>query len=290
MSREVVKVRRVRLLKIAKYVAIYLFLIIVFIYFSAPLTWLILASLNPDASPRFEVPKKPSVINYIELFETSPLLPVPPYLWIINSIIIATAVACITTTLSIISAYALTRYRFRGQSAMLTTFVILRLMPYIVIAIPILVMYNTVGLINTYIGVILVLAALVLPFTLLIAEGYFRTIPAEYEEAAMIDGCTRAQAFFKITLRLALPGIATMWLLSFVTAWGEFLMPYLILRNRWLFPASVGLFYVAYQNPYGRIDWGMTAAFSILYSIPVVIVFLFTQRYLRRGIAGLVTR
>lgn len=157
-----------------------------------------------------------------------------------------------------------------------------------VIAIPIVVLFAKVGLVNTYHGLILVMSALILPFTLLIADGYFRTIPTVYEEAAMVDGCTRLKAFLKITLPLAIPGIVTIWLLAFVTAWGEFLMPLILLGDPNLYPASIGLYY--WFGAYGRVEYGRICAFSILYSIPSIVVFLVTRRFLQRGISGLVTR
>lgn len=127
-----------------------------------------------------------------------------------------------------------------------------------------------------------------MPFTLLIADGYFKSIPIEYEEAAMIDGCSRFRAFVKVTLPLALPGIVTIWLMSFVIAWGEFLMPLVILRSPYMYPASVGIYY--WFGAYGRVEYGRISAFSLVYSIPTIVVFLVTRRYLTKGIAGLVTR
>ena len=104
----------------------------------------------------------------------------------------------------------------------------------------------------------------------------------------MIDGCSRFRAFIKVTLPLALPGIVTIWLMSFVIAWGEFLMPLVILRSPYMYPASVGIYY--WFGVYGRVEYGRISAFSLIYSIPTIVVFLVTRRYLTKGIAGLVAR
>ncbi len=272
--------------KVLAYVLVYLFLAVVFAFFVGPLLWLFLSAFDPNASPVFEIPSHFTLDNFKKLLV--PVGNVIPLQWILNSLIISLSAATIATLVSVISAYVFARYTFKGQGAMLTTFVILRLVPPIVIALPIMMLYNWWGLINTYLGAILVIAALITPFALLIAESFFRSLPVEYEEAAMVDGCSRLGAFMRVTLHLAIPGITTIWLLSFVTAWSQFVIPLMILKNPALMPASVGLSY--FFGEYGRVDYGRLSAFSLLFSLPVIIIFLSIQKYLRRGIAGLVSR
>ncbi len=269
---------------------VYIFMAVVFVFFAAPLAWLIITAFDPEASAEFHVPKGVTTKWFSELIKPvgGKYAKVYPWMWIVNSLIISTAVATLVTALSVLSAFSLTRYSFRGQSAVLNLFIILRLMPPMVIAVPIVVLFAKLALVNTYHGLILVMSALILPFTLLIADGYFRTIPSVYEEAAMVDGCSRLKAFLKITLPLATPGIVTIWLLAFVTAWGEFLMPLVLIGDPYLYPASIGIYY--WFGMYGRIEYGRICAFSIVYSIPSIVVFLITRKYLQRGIAGLVTR
>ncbi len=276
--------------RIIQLTIIYLVLIVTFIYFASPLLWLIFSAFDPEASVEFKVPKNITMKWFLALVEPigGAYAEVTPIMWIINSLIIAFSTAVLVTILSIMGGYSLSRYRFRGQSALLNAFVILRLMPPMVVAIPIVIIYAKIGLLNTYLGIVIVLTALILPFTLLIADGYFKSIPIEYEEAAMIDGCSRFRAFVKVTLPLALPGIVTIWLMSFVIAWGEFLMPLVILRSPYMYPASVGIYY--WFGAYGRVEYGRISAFSLVYSIPTIVVFLVTRRYLTKGIAGLVTR
>ncbi|RLG85563.1 MAG: hypothetical protein DRO15_07335, partial [Thermoprotei archaeon] len=254
---------------------------------ASPLVWLILSAFDPKATSAFKVPKELTFKNFGELLV--PVGAIPPLTWIINSIIISVSTATLVTILSVLGGYTLSRYKFRGQGAMLTTFVILRLVPTIVIALPIVTIFASIGWLNTLHAVILVLTALILPFALLIADGYFKALPIEYEEAAMIDGCSRLGAFMRVTLPLALPGIVTIWLIAFVTAWGEFLVPFVILPTAVdQYPASVGIYY--WFGVYGRIEYGRISAFSLVYSIPVIITFLSVQKYLRKGIAGLVMR
>ncbi len=272
--------------QIISLITVWAFLIGIIVFFGAPLLWLVLSSFDPNASPEFRIPPRPSLINYLSL--AKPVGATPPYIWIINSIIIATSSATLTTVLSLLAAFILTRYRFRGQSAMLTMFVIFRLVPPIVIALPIMILFKMWGLVNSMLGVVLALSALTLPFTLLMADGYFRSIPASYEEAALIDGCSKFGAFLRITLPLAAPGLATIWLLAFVNSWSAFIIPLMVISDVWKMPASVGLYF--FYGQYGRVDYGRLSAFSILFSIPMVVVFFLTQKYLMKGVSGLVSR
>lgn len=261
----------------------------VFVFFALPFTWLICSAFDPRASPEFKIPRTWTLEWFAGIIKPlSAYVSVRPIDWIVNSLIISLATASLATLISVFAAFPLSRFRFRGQTMILNMMAVLRLIPTIVVVIPIVIIMKSVGLLNTLLGVILVITALILPFNLLIAESFFRAIPKEYEEAAMIDGLSRWSAFFRITLRLSLPGIATIWLLSFVNAWSEFLVPLALINYPWLYPASIGIYY--WFGVYGRVEYGRISAFAIIYSIPVVIVFLLVYKYLERGIAGLVTR
>ncbi len=265
-------------------------LAIVFIFFISPLIWLVISAFDPEASTEFRIPSTITLKWFNSMFE--PLGGVRegvlPVTWIINSLIIATATATLVTLLAILSGYSLARYKFKGQSAVVKMFVILRLMPAMVVALPIVIIYAKLNLLDTFHGLVLALSALILPFALLIADGYFRALPTEFEEAAMIDGCSRFTAFVRVTLPLALPGVVTIWLLSFVTAWGEFLLPLVMMRSPYTYPAAVGIYY--WFGVYGRVEYGRISAFSLLFSLPTVLIFLVSRKFLARGISGLVVR
>ena len=265
-----------------KVVAGYLFVVAVTVFFLAPFVWLFLSSVDPRASLDFAIPASLTAKHYLDVFTGRTLR------WIVNSTVISIVSATLDTLLAVLAAYSLTRYRFRGQGALVNMFMILRLMPAMVVLIPIIVAFARVGLLNTHLGVILVISALTLPFSVMIASNYLETMPTEYEEAAMVEGCTRFMAFMRITVPLALPGLATIWILSFVVAWGEFLVPLLLLRSPDLYPVSVGIYMVFGEH--GSVNYGMLSALSVVYSLPVVAAFVVTKKYLTRGISGLVTR
>jgi len=268
-------------------IPVWVFLAFVIWYFALPLVWMVVTAFNPHAfSVAFQIPEHPSLENFVKL--AKPVSGVVPYQWIVNSVIISLATAGLTTAVSLGAAFVLTRFAFRGQGAMLTAFVIFRLLPALLIALPLLILFRMWGLLDNYGALILALSALILPFTLMIAESYFRAIPITYEEAAMIDGCTKVGAFLRVTLPLAAPGLATIFLLAFVIAWSQFVLPLFLIRTPSLFPASVGIYF--FYGQYGRVDYGKIAAFSLIYSIPVIIVYFAIQKYFRKGIAGLVAR
>ena len=256
------------------------------IFFGIPLAWLIVSSIDPNASLEFRIPRSPSLSNYVGLRES--VAGVSPLRWVLNSTVLSIAVATITTILSLAASYTLTRHSFKGQGAMITMLVVFRLVPSIVLALPVMVLMNRIGALNSLVALSLVISALILPFAILMMEGYLKGIPAEYEEAALIDGLTRPEAFFRITLPLAIPGIATVWLLSFVITWSEFVIPLFLINDTSKMPAALGLYF--FFGEHGRVDYGRLSAFSVIYSIPAIVIFMIARRHLARGLASLAAR
>ena len=267
-------------------VALTLILLIIAFFFGAPLLWLIFSSLDPNASPEFKVPSKPTLSHYLGL--NRPIGNATPLRWIVNSVILSAATATLTTVVAVLSAYTLTRHPLRWQKGFITLLVVFRLTPSIVLAVPVMVLLRYAGMLNSYTSLVIVMTALILPFAIMILESYFRAIPVEYEEAAVIDGLSRPEAFLRVTLPLAAPGIATVWLLAFVIMWSEFVIPIFILGDPAKYPASVGLWF--FFGEHGRVDYGRLSAFSILYSIPAIIVFMLIRKHLERGLAALASR
>ncbi|OYT61253.1 MAG: hypothetical protein B6U69_03935 [Thermofilum sp. ex4484_15] len=261
---------------------IYLFMALLALFFLAPFTWLILSSVDPKADIRFRIPSSITLNHYAKVLTGR------TFTWIVNSSIISLASATLATLLSVLASYSLTRYKFKGREALVDFFVILRLMPVMVVVLPIMIIFARIGILDTLFSVILLETALELPFSVMIGSSYFETIPTDFEEAAMIDGCNRFLAFLRVTLPLSLPGLVTIWLLAFVTAWGDFLVPLFLLRTPDKFPVSVGIYMVFGEH--GTVNYGLLSALSIIYSIPVLVVFLLMRKYLTKGIAGLAIR
>ncbi len=262
------------------------FLALTIAFFGAPLAWLVATSFDPNAGPEFRMPREVTLRNYLELGD--PVGGTTPLRWILNSILLSAGAATLTTIAATLSAYTLTRHPFRLQRGVITLFAVFRLTPSIVLAVPLMVLLRSAGMLNSLTALTVVMSALILPFAILILESYFRAIPVEYEEAAVVDGLSRPEAFLRITLPLAAPGIATVWLLAFVAVWSEFVIPVFLLSDPSKFPASVGLWF--FFGEHGRVDYGKLSAFSILYSIPAIIVFMAIRRHLERGLAALASR
>jgi multiple sugar transport system permease protein len=140
------------------------------------------------------------------------------------------------------------------------------------------------GFLNTYHGVILILAALEAPLALWIMKGFYDTVPIEIEEAAWVDGATRLRAAFRVVLPLAGQGVAAASLIGFIGAWNQFLVPLVLISDQEKMPISVGMFraWVSYT----QVDWGFLAALSVVYVIPAVAFYVIARRALQSSLAG----
>jgi arabinogalactan oligomer/maltooligosaccharide transport system permease protein len=200
-----------------------------------------------------------------------------------NSALVALATTVVGLALSCTAAYALSRLRFRGRRSGLTTFLVVQMFPATLLLMPLYVILNRMGLLNSLFGLVLVYATTAIPFCVWTLKGYFDTLPRELEEAARIDGASAWTTFFKVVLPLAKPGLAVTALFSFMTAWNEF-----ILASTFLTDESFYTLPVLLKSSVGRYsaDWGLFSAGAILTSIPVMALFYYLQRYLVGGLTA----
>jgi multiple sugar transport system permease protein len=217
MSREEFEIR---LFTILKWIGVVFFLLIsVF-----PLFWMVVLSFRPLS----EVVQNPSGLPTLEQ-----LLSARPYIgvwveqnlskYIVNSVVVSAATVIVTVTLAIVGAYAITRLHFRGRGTMNMGVLLIYMFPAILLAVPLFVIFTRLGLRNSLLGLMLVYLAQTLPVSLYMLRSYFQTLPESLEEAALIDGCTRLEVIWRITIPLALPAIASVVLYVFMIAWNEFL-------------------------------------------------------------------
>jgi len=201
----------------------------------------------------------------------------------LNSGIVALATTVLGVALSCTAAYALSRHRFRGRETSLTTFLVVQMFPATLLIMPLYVVLNRLGLLNSLLGLVLVYATTAIPFCVWTLKGYFDTLPRELEEAARIDGASSWGVFFKVMLPLARPGIAVTALFSFMTAWNEFILASTFMTQETSYTLPVLL-----QSNIGEYsaDWGMFSAGAILTSIPVMALFYVLQRYLVGGLTA----
>lgn len=197
-----------------------------------------------------------------------------------NSLIIAVTSTFLAVTLGLLSAYAFSRYNVPGKGDWLFFILSTRMLPPVVVTIPIFLMYRAVGLYDTHIGLILLYTVFNLSFSVWLLKGFIDEIPVEYEEAALVDGYSRLQAFRKIVLPQSVTGIAATAVFCLIFAWNEYAFALMLTSEKArtappAIPANLGV---------GGIEWNAIAAGSLLFLIPVVIVTFLLRRYLLRGV------
>lgn len=204
------------------------------------------------------------------------------YVW--NSTVLSLVTVVLTLILSIPGAYAVTRLRFRLKNAMSWGILLVYMFPAIVLAIPLFVVYSKLGLRGNLMGVVVVYLSSTLPVALYMLRSYFSTIPVDLEEAALIDGCTPLSAIWRVTIPLSLPAIATVALYTWMIAWNEFLFALLFLLEQpasWTLPIGLQQLNKAQEVPITYLMAG-----SLIITVPVIVVFLFFERFLTSGLTA----
>ena len=204
-------------------------------------------------------------------------------IYIVNSFKVSGASVLITLAISIVAAYAIARLRFRGKSAASGFFLIVYLFPAILLMIPLFIILSKLRLQDSHAGLVLTYVTQTLPVAVLMLANYFRSIPFDIEEAALVDGCSRLSVIRRITLPLSAPAIATVGLYVFVIAWNEFLFAYVYLNSTDLFTLPIGIsqIYHSLHTP-----WDQVMAASVIVTVPVVILFIWFEKYLVAGLTG----
>jgi arabinogalactan oligomer/maltooligosaccharide transport system permease protein len=237
-------------------------------------------SLRPDNRLRSTdlsiIPDDWTVQSYVELFTEQPFLR-----WMGNSLLVAALVTVTGVALASIGGYAFSRFRFVGRKATMLAILTTQMFPATMLLLPLYILIAKLGLINTYLGLMVFYTSTALPFCVWQMKGFYDTIPASLEEAARIDGCSRAEAFWRVILPLAVPGLVITALFSFMAAWSEYIVAAQVMQDEDMFTLPLGL--KSFQASMST-QWGLYAAASILVSLPVVIVFLLLSKFLVSGL------
>jgi ABC-type glycerol-3-phosphate transport system permease component len=246
-----------------------------------PFYWALVGSLTPEAR-LFEdpslLPTHPILDHYRALFtERAFWLPIR------NSLIVAGTTTALCVTLGAFCAYALARLQFPGKTALLGFILAVGMFPQISVVSPLYLLLRSLHLINTYPGLVLPYLTFAMPLTVWLMVGFFRQLPAELEEAAMVDGASRLRAFREVIVPLALPGIATTAILTFVYSWNEFLfaLSFTLGPERQTVPVAIALFRGQYQVP-----WGQILAAAVIATAPVTLLVLAFQRRIVQGLTA----
>jgi len=189
----------------------------------------------------------------------------------------------LTLVLAAPVAYALARLPIRGKNAFLLALLVVQMFPSIMLALPLFVMFTRIGLVNSLLAVILAITTRTLPFAALILRPFFLSLPRELEDAAFIDGCTLWSAFYRIILPLSRPGLLTVAALTFLMGWSDFLFPLTLISDDTKRPLTLGLY--KFISEYGT-RWNDLMAVSVVAALPIVLVFIFAQRYITSGLVA----
>ncbi len=200
-----------------------------------------------------------------------------------NSLVVAGGATALGVLLATTAAYAFSRFRFPGHRLGIASFVVVQMFPATMMIVPLYLLMSALGLLDSVVGLVVVYATTALPFCVWMLKGYFDTIPADLDEAALVDGASRVRIFYQVILPLARPAIAVTALFSFLSAWNEFIMAATFLSHEEKFTLPVTLF--RHVGAYGA-DWGAFAAGSLIVSIPVCLLFFALQRQLVGGLAA----
>ncbi|WP_417580257.1 carbohydrate ABC transporter permease [Pelagibacterium sp.] len=227
-------------------------------------------------------PSMPTLENYrTVLFESN----VPRYF--LNSLIISIGSTALALFIAIFAAYGFARFKFRGKSYYQSFILIGQLLPTAAIIVPLFVTLRTLGLVNTYLGLILVYMIITLPLAVWMLTSYFRAIPVELEEAAIIDGSSRIGVLFRITLPLSVPGIIAVLVYSFVTTWNEFIFALTFATDSSVKTLPIGL--AEFTTEFNT-DWGAVMAASMIMTVPIAVLFLSMQRLFIGGMTAGATK
>jgi len=264
----------------AKQLVLWLAVAAIVVFCLFPFYWLINTSLKSgaDLSGADLLPPTPTIDNYTSIFEDDNFV-----MALRNSAIIAGSVTTLCLVIGSFAGYALARLHLPFKFVILAILLSISTFPPIAIAAPVFELWTDIGLYNTYLGLILPSLAFGLPLTVYILASFFREIPRELEEAALVDGATRFQAFRKIIVPLAAPGVVTAGLLVFIFVWNEFLFAITLTSTpeRRPVPAAIAFFTGSQQF---EIPLGTISAASVVVTVPLIILVLIFQR---RIVAGL---
>ena len=202
---------------------------------------------------------------------------------LVNSLVVSGATATVGVTLACTAAYAMSRWSFPGRDRAMQLFLLTQMFPGVVSAIPLYILLDRLGLLDSLTGLILVYSTTTVPFATWNLKGYFDSIPRELEEAAMLDGASRFQTFTQIILPLARPAIVVTGLFAFLTAWNEFILAATLMGDERGYTLPVVL--NGYVGEFGA-EWGRFSAGAILVSVPVTLLFFALQRYLVEGLTA----
>lgn len=262
-------------------IAVYGGLLLALFWALAPIYWIVVTSLKTSreiyALPPTFVPETATLSNYRAILETE----FPQY--ILNSFIVAIGVTAISAVVGSLAAYPIARMQFRGRALASRAIVAAYLLPPSLMFIPLFLVLQKLGLIDTRFGLVLAYLTFTIPFCTWMLIGYFRTIPNDLDEAAQIDGATRVQTLLKVIIPVAAPGVAVVALFAFTHAWNEFLYALVFVYSPSTKTFTAGLSGLTMGDTF---IWGQLMASSVVAIVPIFIIYVVAQRHIVEGLSA----
>jgi multiple sugar transport system permease protein len=250
-------------------------MVIIGIAFLLPLLWLILASLNPQADDTLSLPHSFSILNYHLAIRAGAGSAIK------NSLYLAGVSTIIATAVSTMAGFMLARRKIRFKGAFLVLVLFLTGLPVTLLLIPTYQIFVNLSWLDSKFYTSVVLASMSVPFAIWLMKNFIGQVPADFEEAAAIEGASELSILFRIVIPLAIPGILVSAILTFINSWGAFLIPLVLDANPSDTPGAVGIYQFMSAN--GQVQFGQLAAYSVLFSVPVIILYLISSRWLSGG-------
>jgi multiple sugar transport system permease protein len=252
------------------------------VFAAGPVLWMLSSSFKSNTQI-FELPPRLitetfSLDAYVKIFTTPETVR-----FFINSYVVAGAVTILTLLVAIQAAYAFSRFDFRGKRIVNVVIVSVQAVPPITLLIPYFGLMVTLKLYNTYPGLILTYMVFTLPYAIIMMTGYFNTLPKELDEAVRVDGAGSFTALWRVLVPISIPGIVSVGIYTFMIAWNEFLFALTLTRTIDMRTVPIGIQLLMGQHSY---EWNQIMAMSILGSIPVLVLFLFFQRFFISGLTA----
>jgi len=250
-------------------------MVIIGLLFLLPLLWLILASFNPNADDTLSLPHPFSILNYHLALRAGAGAAIR------NSLYLAGVSTVIATAVSTMAGFMLARRKIRFKGAFLVLVLFLTGIPVTLLLIPTYQIFVNLSWLNSKFYTSIVLASMSVPFSIWLLKNFIGQVPGEFEEAAAIEGASEISILFRIVLPLIIPGILVSAILTFINSWGAFLIPLVLDANPSDTPGAVGIYQFMSAN--GQVQFGQLAAYSVLFSVPVIILYLISSRWLSGG-------
>ena len=254
----------------------YTILTLIGVCFLLPLLWVLVASIDPNAMQSLKMPNHLTGANYSEVVTSH-----ENQRAFLIGLLMSLGQALVVVFLGLFAAYPLSRYKLKYKQPFMLTILFMTSLPITAVMVPVYQLFIGLKLYNNNFGVVLFFVASALPYGIWMLKNFMDSVPNDLEEAAWVDGASVFMGIRKVVAPLMVPGICTVAIFTFSGSWGNFFVPYILLNSPGKVPASLKLY--QFFGQYGMVNYGQLAAFSVLYALPSVVLYILSQQFMSKG-------